>query len=143
MHCNHFLPLPLLVSLAFHAVGAQAVPRGKAELDAAIAATRAAVQAHCPHPAPDDRGALLRDERRRSEEVLTTVAVITWHSLATFIHRTLARWGITSPAHEVDGYLHTWQVTAHFLGVNHVLLRLSWFRCVRNGYRRFHSLGRS
>ena len=52
--------------------------------------------------------------------------MITWHSLATFIHRTLARWGVTSPAAEENGYLHTWQVTAHFLGVQDVYIPATW-----------------
>jgi len=52
--------------------------------------------------------------------------MITWHSLATFIHRTLDRWGIESPSAEEDGYLHTWQVTAHFLGVQDVYIPATW-----------------
>lgn len=52
--------------------------------------------------------------------------MITWHSLATYIHRTLARWGVTSPAAEEDGYLHTWQVTAHYLGVQDVYIPATW-----------------
>jgi endo-cleaving rubber dioxygenase len=52
--------------------------------------------------------------------------IITWHSLATFIHKTLERWGITSPAVEENGYLHTWQVTAHFLGVRDEYIPASW-----------------
>lgn len=52
--------------------------------------------------------------------------MVTWHSLATFIHRTLARWDVQSPATEEDGYLHTWQVTAHFLGVQDVYIPATW-----------------
>ena len=52
--------------------------------------------------------------------------MITWHSLASFIHRTLARWGAVSPAVEEDGYLHTWQVTAHFLGVQDAYIPATW-----------------
>jgi hypothetical protein len=52
--------------------------------------------------------------------------MITWHSLATFIHRTLAAWNVeSSPAHD-DGFLHVWQVTAHHLGVEDVYIPATW-----------------
>jgi hypothetical protein len=52
--------------------------------------------------------------------------MITWHSLATFIHRTLRSWGVRSPAEQEDGYLHVWQVTAHYLGVQDVYIPATW-----------------
>jgi hypothetical protein len=52
--------------------------------------------------------------------------IITWHSLATFIHRTLAAWNVpVAPAH-ADGFLHVWQVTAHYLGVEDVYIPATW-----------------
>jgi hypothetical protein len=52
--------------------------------------------------------------------------MITWHSLATFIHRTLGRWKVDlTPAHS-EGFLHVWQVTAHYLGVEHVYIPATW-----------------
>jgi hypothetical protein len=52
--------------------------------------------------------------------------MITWHSLATFIHRTLGNWGVQSTAAQNDGFLHVWQLTAHYLGVEHVYIPATW-----------------
>ncbi|WP_436794844.1 oxygenase MpaB family protein [Actinospongicola halichondriae] len=52
--------------------------------------------------------------------------MITWHSLATFIHRTLANWEVESNRAEEDGFLHVWQVTAHYLGVADVYIPATW-----------------
>jgi endo-cleaving rubber dioxygenase len=52
--------------------------------------------------------------------------MITWHSLATFIHRTLGTWNVRlTPAHS-DGFLHVWQATAHFLGIEDVYIPGTW-----------------
>ena len=52
--------------------------------------------------------------------------IITWHSLATFIHRVLGEWGVElTPAH-ATGYLHTWQVTAHYLGILDQYIPATW-----------------
>jgi len=52
--------------------------------------------------------------------------IITWHSLATFIHRTLAKWNVQlAPAH-AEGFLHVWQVTAHYLGIEDVYIPATW-----------------
>jgi hypothetical protein len=52
--------------------------------------------------------------------------MVTWHSLATFIHRTLREWNVRSTPAQEDGYLHVWQVTAHYLGVQHVYIPATW-----------------
>lgn len=52
--------------------------------------------------------------------------IITWHSLATFIHRTLGTWGVPVAAAHADGFLHVWQVTAHFLGIEDVYIPATW-----------------
>ena len=52
--------------------------------------------------------------------------IITWHSLATFIHRTLRRWNIRSTTAQQNGYLHAWQLTAYFLGVDEVYIPATW-----------------
>lgn len=52
--------------------------------------------------------------------------MITWHSLATFIHRTLRTWNVRSTPAQEDGYLHVWQVTAHLLGVQDVYIPATW-----------------
>lgn len=43
--------------------------------------------------------------------------MVTWHSLPTFVMQKLQQWPLQMAAHEVDGFLHTWQVTAHMLGI--------------------------
>jgi hypothetical protein len=52
--------------------------------------------------------------------------IITWHSLATFIHRTLGRWDVDLDPAQADGFLHVWQATAHFLGVEDVYIPATW-----------------
>lgn len=52
--------------------------------------------------------------------------MITWHSLATFINRTLEDWNVTSTAAQDNGFLHVWQVTAHFLGIDDVYIPATW-----------------
>jgi hypothetical protein len=52
--------------------------------------------------------------------------IITWHSLATFVHRTLGKWNVqVDPAHS-EGFLHVWQLTAHYLGVQDVYIPATW-----------------
>lgn len=52
--------------------------------------------------------------------------MITWHSLATFIHRTLDAWEVeVTPAHS-EGFLHLWQVTAHMLGIRDEYIPATW-----------------
>jgi hypothetical protein len=52
--------------------------------------------------------------------------IITWHSLATFIHRTLRRWDVRSTTAQEDGFLHVWQLTAHFLGIQDHYIPATW-----------------
>ncbi len=52
--------------------------------------------------------------------------MITWHSLATFIHRTLSRWNVDVSPEHAEGFLHLWQVTAHHLGVQDVYIPATW-----------------
>jgi len=52
--------------------------------------------------------------------------MITWHSLATFIHRTLDKWGVRSSTAQENGYLHTWQLTAYYLGVRPEYIPATW-----------------
>jgi len=52
--------------------------------------------------------------------------IITWHSLATFIHRVLKRWKVPVTQAHADGFLHVWQVTAHYLGIQDVYIPASW-----------------
>jgi hypothetical protein len=52
--------------------------------------------------------------------------IITWHSLATFIHRTLGAWRVPVTHRHSEGFLHVWQVTAHFLGIEDVYIPATW-----------------
>jgi endo-cleaving rubber dioxygenase len=52
--------------------------------------------------------------------------MVTWHSLATFAHRQMARWGLRNTSTELDGFLHLWQVTAHMLGVRDEYIPATW-----------------
>jgi len=52
--------------------------------------------------------------------------MVTWHSLATFIHRTLGAWNVPLTAAHSAGFLHLWQVTAHYLGVEDVYIPATW-----------------
>lgn len=52
--------------------------------------------------------------------------MITWHSLATFVHRTLDAWNVESTTAQEDGFLHVWQVTAHFLGIEAAYIPATW-----------------
>ena len=52
--------------------------------------------------------------------------IITWHSLATFNHRTLARWRVPVTPAQSEGFLHLWQVTGHYLGIDDAYLPASW-----------------
>ena len=52
--------------------------------------------------------------------------MITWHSLATFINRTLDAWNVDVATAHREGFLHLWQVTAHYLGVRDVYIPATW-----------------
>jgi hypothetical protein len=52
--------------------------------------------------------------------------MITWHSLATFIHRTLDKWNVESTTAQENGYLHVWQLTGYFLGIDEVYIPATW-----------------
>lgn len=52
--------------------------------------------------------------------------MITWHSLATFIHRTLGDWNVELTRAHAEGFLHVWQVTAHYLGMSHIYIPATW-----------------
>jgi endo-cleaving rubber dioxygenase len=52
--------------------------------------------------------------------------MITWHSLATFIYRSLGSWNVRLTQPHSDGFLHVWQATAHYLGIEHVYIPATW-----------------
>ncbi|AJT42459.1 oxygenase MpaB family protein [Psychromicrobium lacuslunae] len=52
--------------------------------------------------------------------------LVTWHSLPTNVMQKLAAWKIKIPASQSAGFLHTWQVTAHMLGVKDEYIPATW-----------------
>ena len=52
--------------------------------------------------------------------------MVTWHSLPTTVMRNLKKWRVPIAADESAGFLHSWQVTAHFLGVADEYIPNSW-----------------
>ncbi|TDD71425.1 DUF2236 domain-containing protein [Actinomadura darangshiensis] len=52
--------------------------------------------------------------------------MVTWHSLPTTVMKELAKWGIKIPADESAAFLHSWQLTAHMLGILDEYIPNSW-----------------
>lgn len=52
--------------------------------------------------------------------------MVTWHSLATTIMRTLTAWKVPIPVAESEGYLHSWQLAAHLLGIRDEYIPATW-----------------
>ncbi|EFC81895.1 oxygenase MpaB family protein [Parafrankia sp. EUN1f] len=52
--------------------------------------------------------------------------MVTWHSLPTTVMQNLNAWGVPINAVESAGFLHSWQVTAHMLGVLDEYIPNSW-----------------
>jgi hypothetical protein len=52
--------------------------------------------------------------------------MVTWHSLPTFVMQHLTAWKIAIPREESEGYLHSWQVTAHMLGIRDEYIPATW-----------------
>ncbi|MGC4933601.1 oxygenase MpaB family protein [Gordonia sp. DT30] len=52
--------------------------------------------------------------------------MVTWHSLPTTIMQKMVEWKIPIPKNESDGYLHSWQLCGHFLGIGDEYLPASW-----------------
>ncbi|AEF38479.1 oxygenase MpaB family protein [Hoyosella subflava] len=52
--------------------------------------------------------------------------MVTWHSLPTTVMRTLNAWKVPIPASESDAFLHSWQVSAHMLGVEDQYIPGTW-----------------
>ncbi|MCW4354013.1 DUF2236 domain-containing protein [Hoyosella sp. YIM 151337] len=52
--------------------------------------------------------------------------MVTWHSLPTTVMRTLNSWKVPIPENESRAFLHSWQVSAHMLGVEDQYIPASW-----------------
>ncbi|MGV9709536.1 oxygenase MpaB family protein [Gordonia sp. NPDC003424] len=52
--------------------------------------------------------------------------MVTWHSLPTSVMRNFKKWNVPIAADESEGFLHSWQITAHMLGVKDEYIPNSW-----------------
>lgn len=52
--------------------------------------------------------------------------MVTWHSLPTTVMQNLLKWKIPIPVAESEGFLHSWQVAAHMLGILDEYIPASW-----------------
>ncbi|WP_278262007.1 oxygenase MpaB family protein [Nocardia sp. AG03] len=52
--------------------------------------------------------------------------MVTWHSLPTTVMKHLTAWRVPIPADESAGFLHSWQVAAHLLGVRDEYIPNTW-----------------
>ena len=52
--------------------------------------------------------------------------MVTWHSLPTTVMRNFRTWKVPIAPDESEGFLHSWQVTAHMLGVKDEYIPNSW-----------------
>lgn len=52
--------------------------------------------------------------------------LVTWHSLPTSVMRSFKQFGLKIPAADAEAFLHSWQVTAHMLGVRDEYIPATW-----------------
>lgn len=52
--------------------------------------------------------------------------MVTWHSLPTSAMRQFRKWGVPVEQDEGAGFLHTWQLAGHFLGIADEYLPATW-----------------
>lgn len=52
--------------------------------------------------------------------------MVTWHSLPTTVMRNMRKWKVPIASDESEGFLHSWQVTAHMLGVEDQYIPKNW-----------------
>ncbi|MCR6483658.1 DUF2236 domain-containing protein [Amycolatopsis sp. OK19-0408] len=52
--------------------------------------------------------------------------LVTWHSLPTTVMGKLTAWQVPIPRAESEGFLHSWQLTGHLLGIMDEYLPASW-----------------
>ncbi len=52
--------------------------------------------------------------------------MVTWHSLPTTVMRQLTKWNVPVSDDESAGFLHSWQLTAHMLGILDEYIPSSW-----------------
>ncbi len=52
--------------------------------------------------------------------------MVTWHSLPTTVMQNLVKWKVPMPPVDSEAFLHSWQVTAHLLGIRDEYIPRSW-----------------
>ncbi|WP_151769550.1 oxygenase MpaB family protein [Streptomyces abyssomicinicus] len=52
--------------------------------------------------------------------------MVTWHSLPTYVMKTLLKWKVPMTTAESEGFLHVWQVSAHMLGIKDEYIPATW-----------------
>ncbi|WP_420749660.1 oxygenase MpaB family protein [Rhodococcus sp. O3] len=52
--------------------------------------------------------------------------MVTWHSLPTTVMRVLKNWQVPVAADESEAFLHSWQVSAHMLGIQDQYIPATW-----------------
>lgn len=52
--------------------------------------------------------------------------MVTWHSLPTSAMRQFRKWGVPVDHAEGEGFLHTWQLSAHMLGIKDEYIPATW-----------------
>ncbi|MGB3709993.1 oxygenase MpaB family protein [Gordonia sp. (in: high G+C Gram-positive bacteria)] len=52
--------------------------------------------------------------------------MVTWHSLPTSAMRQFKKWGVPVDRKESTGFLHSWQLTAHALGIKDEYIPANW-----------------
>ncbi|NLU84286.1 oxygenase MpaB family protein [Rhodococcus sp. HNM0569] len=52
--------------------------------------------------------------------------MVTWHSLPTTVMRTLKAWEVPIAPDESEGFLHSWQISAHMLGIEDQYIPATW-----------------
>ncbi|WP_327351630.1 oxygenase MpaB family protein [Streptomyces sp. NBC_01304] len=52
--------------------------------------------------------------------------MVTWHSLPTTVMKKLTAWKVPIPAADSAAFLHSWQLSAHMLGVKDEYIPASW-----------------
>ncbi|MFA1546887.1 oxygenase MpaB family protein [Actinomadura chokoriensis] len=67
-------------------------------------------------------------QKAADEEIPISQAdmMVTWHSLPTTVMKQLTKWKVPIPADESAAFLHSWQLTAHMLGIRDEYIPNSW-----------------
>jgi hypothetical protein len=55
-----------------------------------------------------------------------TDMLVTWHTLPTYAMRKMREWRVPISTADGDAYLHSWQVTAHLLGIRDEFIPATW-----------------